>query len=83
LLIYELWSRGIELSWQVQNIGKKGIRQCKEDFICDLKLKRDCYKSVARIRLVKAKNSSLCVCVCVCVTVNCKVCRSPIAMYYL
>jgi hypothetical protein len=33
----ELGSRGIELSWQLQNIGKKGIRPCKGDFICDLK----------------------------------------------
>jgi hypothetical protein len=34
---YELGSRGIELSRQLQNNGKKGIRRCKEDFICDLK----------------------------------------------
>jgi hypothetical protein len=36
-------------------------------------------KSVARIRLVKTENHS----VCVCVTVNCKVCRSAIALYDL
>jgi hypothetical protein len=35
---YELGSRGIELSWQLQNKDKKGSRRCKEDFICDLKL---------------------------------------------
>jgi hypothetical protein len=35
---YELGSRGIELSWQFQNNDKKGIRRCKEEFMCDLKL---------------------------------------------
>jgi hypothetical protein len=34
-------------------------------------------KSVARIRLVKTEDTN------VCVTVNCKVCRSAIALYYL
>jgi hypothetical protein len=34
---YELGSREIELSWQLQNSGKKGIRPCKEDFMCELK----------------------------------------------
>jgi hypothetical protein len=34
-------------------------------------------KSVARIRLVKTENAG------VCVTVNCKLCRSEIALYYL
>jgi hypothetical protein len=33
-------------------------------------------KSVATMRLVKTENAS----VCVCVTVNCKVCRSAIAL---
>jgi hypothetical protein len=28
---------GIELSYQLQNNGKKGIRLCKEDFMCYLK----------------------------------------------
>jgi hypothetical protein len=28
---YELGSRGIELSWQLQNNGENGIRLCKED----------------------------------------------------
>jgi hypothetical protein len=35
------------------------------------------FKSVARIRLVKTENHS------VCVTVKCKVCRSAIALNYL
>jgi hypothetical protein len=34
-------------------------------------------KSVARIRLVKSENPS------VCATVNCKVCRPAMALYYL
>jgi hypothetical protein len=33
---YELGNRGIELSWQWQNNGKKVIRLWKEDFMCDL-----------------------------------------------
>jgi hypothetical protein len=33
---HELGSRGIKLSWQLQNNSKKGIRLCKEDFMCDL-----------------------------------------------
>jgi hypothetical protein len=37
----------------------------------------DCYKSVARIRLVKTENHS------VCATLNCKVCRSETALYCL
>jgi hypothetical protein len=40
---YEAGSRGIELSWQLQNNGKKGIRLWKEDFMCDLKWQWDCY----------------------------------------
>jgi hypothetical protein len=35
---YELGSRGIELSWQLQNNGKKGISLWKEGFVCDLKV---------------------------------------------
>jgi hypothetical protein len=34
---YELGSRGTELSWQLQNNGKKDIRLFKEDVTCDLK----------------------------------------------
>jgi hypothetical protein len=37
---YELGSIGTESSlrnWQLQNNGKKGIRRCKEDSMCDLK----------------------------------------------
>jgi hypothetical protein len=45
--------------------GNKGIRLSKKDSMCDLKLQWDCYKSVARIRLVKIENPSGCV------TVNC------------
>jgi hypothetical protein len=55
---YDLGSRGIELnrvfgvgSWQ--NKGKKGIRRCNGDFMCDFKLQGDCYKSVARKRLAE------------------------------
>jgi hypothetical protein len=34
---YEFGSRGIELSWQLQNNGKKWSRLWKEHFMCDLK----------------------------------------------
>jgi hypothetical protein len=34
---YEPGSRGIELSWQLQNNGKKGITLRTEDFMCDSK----------------------------------------------
>jgi hypothetical protein len=34
-------------------------------------------KSVAKLRLMKTENHSMCV------TLNCKVCRSAIALYYL
>jgi hypothetical protein len=45
--------------------------------MCDLKRQWDCYKAVARIRLVKTENTGACV------TVNCKVYRSAIALYCL
>jgi hypothetical protein len=53
------------LMWLIIN-DKKRIRLWK-DFMCDLKLQWDRYKSVARIRLVKTENPSACV------TVNCEV----------
>jgi hypothetical protein len=53
------------IEWSRRN-GKKGIRLWKEDSTCDLKWQWDCYKSVARIRLVKAGNPSACI------TVNCE-----------
>jgi hypothetical protein len=34
----EFRSRGIELSWQLQYNGKKGIRLWRDDFLCYLKL---------------------------------------------
>jgi hypothetical protein len=34
---YELGSRGIELSWQLQNNGKKKLGGAKKTFMCDLK----------------------------------------------
>jgi hypothetical protein len=71
---YELGSRGIELSWQLQNNGREVITQWKEGFLCGLKWQWDWYNSVARIQLLKTENPSACV------TVNCKVCRSAIAL---
>jgi hypothetical protein len=61
----------------VDSNGNKGIRLCKERFICDLKLQWGYYESVARIRLVKTENPS------VCVTVNCKLWRLAIVLSLL
>jgi hypothetical protein len=41
-------------SSRIENNGKKGIRLCEDDFMCDLKLQCDCYESVARRRLVES-----------------------------
>jgi hypothetical protein len=42
--------------------------------MCDVKLQRDGYKSVARIRLVKAENPN------VCVTINWAACKIAVAL---
>jgi hypothetical protein len=49
---------------------------CEKKTLCVLLWQWDCYKSVARIRLVKTKNTN------VRVNVNCKLCTSAIAFYY-
>jgi hypothetical protein len=61
--------------WLRRN-GKKRIRLWKKTLYA-LQWRWDCYKFVARVRLVKTENISMCV------TVNCKVCRSSIALYFL
>jgi hypothetical protein len=54
------WNETSLRNWQQQNNGKKIVPLWKDDCMCDLKLQRDCYKSVARIRLVKTENRSVC-----------------------
>jgi hypothetical protein len=71
------WTDSSLRNWQLQNNDTKGIRLRKEDSMCDLKWQWYCYKSVAWIRLVKTEKPSACW------TVNCKVCRSAIALNYL
>jgi hypothetical protein len=61
------------LRWLRRN-DKKGNGLWQEDFICDMNWQLDSYKSVARIRLKKIENPN------VCATVNCKVCRSALAL---
>jgi hypothetical protein len=72
---YELGSWGIELS-RVFGTGSCRIMARKE-FGCEKKWEWDCYKSVARIRLVKNGSPGTWV------TVNCNVCISVIALYCL
>jgi hypothetical protein len=71
------WIESSLRNLQPQNNGRKGIRLRKEDFLVWFEWSWDCYNSVARIRLVKTENPNACV------TVNCKVCRSAIALYCL
>jgi hypothetical protein len=47
----------------------------KEDFMCDVKLRSDGEKSVARIQLMKTDNPSAFA------TVNCNVCRITVLLY--
>jgi hypothetical protein len=47
---YKLGSRGIELSWQLQNNGKKGIRLWEKDFMCDLKWQWDLWHQIVTCR---------------------------------
>jgi hypothetical protein len=66
--------------WLRRN-GKKGIRRCKEDFLYVLKWQWRCYKSVARIRLVKTENIIVCVTVkwkCVDQQKRCVACSSEL-----
>jgi hypothetical protein len=68
------------LRWQSKVIENKGIRLCKEDFLVSCSYSETVtitvLKSAARIRLVKIEHPNACA------TVNCKVCRSAIALYH-
>jgi hypothetical protein len=68
------WTESCLRNWQFQNNGKKGIRLWNEDFMYDLKWQWECYKFIARIRLMKTENP------CACVTINYKVRRSATAL---
>jgi hypothetical protein len=48
---HKLGSRGLELSGQMQNNGKKGIRLRKEEFMCDLKWQ---YKVKVKLSMYRA-----------------------------
>jgi hypothetical protein len=47
---------GCRQSKVIENNGKKGIRLYEEEFICDLILQWNYYKSVARKRLVDSED---------------------------
>jgi hypothetical protein len=77
LVVVRSWESSVEEEFIWVSCRQDDSRRWlwKEDFMCDLKWQWDCYKSVARIRLVKTEKPSACV------TVNWKVCRSAIALY--
>jgi hypothetical protein len=76
-----------KLNWGIRIIECSSVELVgwlwREDLACNFKtscmlqLQWDCYKSVARIRLVKTEDTYMRV------TVNCKICRSVIALYCL
>jgi hypothetical protein len=72
---YDFRSWGIELS-RVFGTGRCRIMSRKE-LCCEKKWQWDCYKSVARIRLVRTGNPGACV------TMNCNVYISVTALYCL
>jgi hypothetical protein len=58
---------------ELRRNGKKGIRLCK-DFMCDLKLQRDCYKYVCQ---ETASGECVRLRALVFITVNCEVWKLP------